>query len=296
MKSKVFSIGVTIIVIITTIVVFRFYLKGNSASLNWIKDLNYEENQVHDMSIGFLNPCPSIPVMIGDKKMKLEFDTGNAEGIFITTAIKGKVDYDITGKSTELNADGTYRGNGTSILLKSVDVFGEKYSNVKSSLTDWRMYGFFKINGTIGLEYFKNKIVTLDYKNKKIAISDKPIDYNKLQNDKYTLLPLESLNTCNDKDLLFFQGEVNGKKSTIYLDTGSNRSFINLEDNNKATTVEVKLGDKKYKFKNLKHDKIGFKYKFEYPLRLAINSDLLKNNHFVITIDKIQNNLIIYQN
>lgn len=295
MKSKFFIIYITIILIIIAATLF-YYLRRNNANIDWINDLSYEEEQVHDMSIGLLNPCPSIPVKIGDKKIDIEFDTGNAEGIFITTAIKGKVDYEVTGKTTSTNADGSYRGDGDSILLKNINVFGQNYANVNSSLTDWRMYGFFKINGTIGLEYFKNKVVTLDYRNKKIAVSNKPIDYSKLQKDKYTILPLESPNASNEKNLLFFQGEVNGEKSTIYLDTGSTRSFMNLEDNNKANSVDVKLGDRKYKFEKLKHDKIAFTDKFKYPLRLAINSDLLKSNHFVIIIDKIQNNLIIYQN
>jgi hypothetical protein len=293
LKSKVFIIAAAVILAI--IVLVLVYPRRSNADIGWIKDLNYEENQVHNMSIGLLNPCPVIPVKIGDKEVKLEFDTGNSEGIFITTAIKGKVEYEVTGKNTEYNSDGTFRGESSSISLKSVNVLGDEYSDVKSSLADWKMYGFFKFNGTVGLKYFKNKIVTLDYKNKKIAVSSKAIDYSKLQSDKYTILPLVTSKLSNEKDLLFFEGEVNGEKGTIYLDTGSTRSFLNPMGN-KTTTAEVKLGNKKYKFKGLRNDSIGFNDKFEYPLRLAINSDLLKYNHFVITIDKIQNNLIIYKN
>lgn len=50
----------------------------------------------------------------------------------------------------------------------------------------------------------------------------------------------------NEQDLLFFEGEVNGEKSTIYLDTGSNRSFFNLND--VGDEIEVKLGEKAYTF------------------------------------------------
>lgn len=293
MKYKFLAIC---IIIVTAIVTIRqLYYKSNNTNIEWIKDLNYKENQVHDISFGLFNPCPSIPISINDKEIKLLFDTGNADGLLLTTAIKGKVDYIITGKSTALNADGTYRGDGNTILLKNISVFGDEYSNVNTTLTNWRMYGFFKTNGTIGMEYFNNKIVTLDYKNKKIAVSDNAIDYSKFPKNKYTIVPLISPILSNEKDLLFFQGEVNGEKSTIYLDTGSTRSFVNLEGN-KVKNAELKLGDKEYKLKDLKLGEIGLKDKFEYPLRLAINSDLLKLNHFVITIDKIKNNLIIYQN
>jgi len=291
LKFRCFIIGIAILLAITILI--QFYLKGNNADSNWIQDLNYEESQIHDVSFGLLNPCPFIPVKIGDKEVELLFDTGNGDGIFITTALEGKIVYEIVGETTELNGDGTYRGEGKSIILKSINIFGEEYSNIIAPFTNWRMYGFFKNNGAIGLEYFNNKVVTLDYRNKKIAISSKTLFYNKLQNDKYTVIPLLS----NEKHLLFFEGEVNGKKSTIYLDTGSTRSFINVEDA-KTNEVEVKLGDRKYKFNSnhLKQDEISFEDEFKYPIRFAINSDLLKKNHFVITIDKIQNKLVIYQN
>ena len=294
-KFKSYIIEIAIIT--TLLIIFLlFCFKKNDADMNWIKDLSYKESQIYDISFGLFNPCPSIPVKIGNTEVKLGFDTGNGAGIFITNALKGKFDYEIMGTTTELNADGTYRGDGKSISLKSINVFGEEYQNVISSLTDWRMYGFFRINGTIGLKYFDNRIVTLDYKNKKIAISSKALDYSKLQNEKYTILPLIKSNLSNEQDLLFFEGEVNGEKSTIYLDTGSSRSSFNLND--VGPKIEVKLGEKMYTFNSskLRHDEIGFQDKFQYPLKFAMNSDLLKANHFVIIIDKIQKNLIISQN
>jgi len=294
-KFKLIIIGIAII-IIQLIIFTKNFFKENNGDINWINDLNYEESQIYDISFGFFNPCPKIPVTINDKKVDFLFDTGNGSGIFITTVLEKKIDYEIIGKTSELNADGTYRGEGESILLKRINIFDAEYKNVISSLTDWKMYGFSKDNGAIGLKFFDNKVVTLDYKNKKIAISNKALDYSKLQNENYTVIPLISSSLSNEQHLLFFEGEVNGEKSTIYLDTGSSRSCINFE--NADDNIEVKLGDKTYRFSNdkLKYDNIGFKDKFKYPLRLAINSDILKANHFVITIDKIQNNLIICQN
>jgi len=295
LKFKYIIIGIAIIIII--IVLIQIYPKVDITNLNWVKDFNYDESEIHDISIGFLNPCPFIPVKIDDKEVRLLFDTGNGEGLFLTTALKEKIDYEITGKTTELNSDGSYRGEGNAILLKNLTIFNYEYSNVQSILTDWKMYGFFKNNGGIGLKYFKNKVITLDYDNKKIAIGNKALDYNNLQDDRYTVIPLISSNLSNEKDLLFFQGEINGEKSTIYIDTGSTRSVLNF-DNSKDNEIKVKIGDKEYKFNcsKFKYDEIKFQDEFEYPLRLAINSDLLKLNHFVISIDKIQNKLIIYQN
>lgn len=144
--------------------------------------------------------------------------------------------------------------------------------------------------------YFDNHVITLDYKNNKIAVSKKALDYSKLKNDKYTVIPLIKSNLNNEQDLLFIEGEVNGVKSTIYLDTGSSRSFCNFDDT--QAEMKIQLGEKTYTFSrnDFLQDEIGFQDEFKYPLTLAINSDLLKANHFVITIDKIQNNLIIGQN
>lgn len=296
-KRKTYILGVAIVfALLITFIIFVFDFIENKNDINWIKDLSYDENQIYDITFGFFNPCPVIPIKIGNKNVALEFDTGNGMGIFITTALKDMIDYEIVGTTTELNADGTYRGEGTSISLKTIKVFGDEFQNVMSSLNDWRMYGFFKINGTIGLKYFDNKVVTLDYDNKKIAVSNKTLDYSKLQNETYTVLPLIRSNLNNEEDLLFVEGEVNGEKCTIYYDTGSSRSFYSLED--VEDEIVVKLGEKSYTFKRnqLRHDEIGFQDDFKYPLKLAINSDLLKANHFVIIIDKIQNNLILCKN
>jgi len=283
-------------VVITLQIIFCiFCFKKSNADIEWIKDLSYEENQIYDISFNFFNPCPSVPVIIGDKKVKLLFDSGNGVGITLTTALEKEIDYEIIGATTELNSDGTYRGSGKSILLKNIYVFDEEYTDIISSLVDWKIYSSFKIDGMIGLKYF-DKVVTLDYKNKKIAVSNKALDYSKLKNDEYTVLPLIKSDLNNEQDLLFIEGEVNGVKSTIYLDTGSSSSFYNFDD--AQAEIEVKLGKKTYTFNSNKliHDKIGFQDEFKYPLSLAINSDLLKANHFVITIDKIHNNLIIGQN
>lgn len=292
-KFTSYIIGVVIILLIIFSI---FCFRKNNANIKWIKDLSYEENQIYDISFNFFSPCPTVPVKIGDKKVKLLFDSGNGVGITFTTALEKEIDYKTIGTTTELNSDGTYRGNGKSILLKNITVFDEEYTNIISSLIDWKMCSSFKINGTIGLKYFDNKVVTLDYNNKKIAVSNKALDYSKLKNDKYTVLPLIKSNLDKEQDLLFIEGEVNGKKSTIYIDTGSSRSFYNFDDAQRE--IEVKLGKKAYTFNSnkLMHGEIGFQDEFKYPLSLAINSDLLKTNHFVITIDKIQNNLIIGQN
>lgn len=295
MKPKILLTGFVTLSILMIMV--QIYFREKSDQLSWIQDFNYNENQIHDFAVSFLNPCPSISVGLNGIDVELLFDTGCGAGLFLTTAIEGKINYQITGRTTEYNADGTFRGEGKNVLISRMTVFNDEYPDVPASLAEWKMYGFFRNNGGIGLEYFDNKIITLDYKHKKIAVSNEAIDYDKLQKDKYNVLPLLSSDADKENELLFFQGEVNGLKSTIYLDTGSSRSFINVEEGT-GRVAGIKMGNKMYQFsrRKLKNDKIGLQGHFEYPVRFAINSDILKTYHFVVTIDKIQNNLILYQN
>jgi hypothetical protein len=271
---------------------------NNDKKLGWISDFNYKETQIKSFFYVEHTSRPFIPILINGQEVTIMFDTGNSEGITLTTAISDKIDYEVNGTSTTLNPDGSYRGDTQLIKIKNINILGEEYSNVKSQISDWKLYSGEKFNGLLGLEYFRNKIVTLDYRNNKIAISDKEIDYKKLNTEKYKVIPLVKSIITNRSDLIYFQGEVNGEKSIIYLDTGYPCSLIDLKENNNSknyNTAQVKLGNKQYKFKNLRSQEINRGENFEYPVRLIIGSDILKSNNFLITIDKIQNKLIFSQ-
>jgi hypothetical protein len=292
MKTRLICIFIGICLLLTVIV------GCNNKKFGWIRDFNYKESQIKGLLNVENTSCPFIPILINGQEVSIMFDTGNSQGLALTTAIRNKIDYDVTGTSTTRNPDGSYRGDIQLINIKNINIFGEEYSNVKSSISDWQLYSSEKFNGLLGLEYFRNKIVTLDYKNNKIAITDKELDYKKLDTEKYTIIPLIKSSIANRSDLLYFQGDVNGEKSIIYLDTGYSRSFVDLKENNNSNndnTVQVKLSNRQFQFKNLRCQEIKRGENFEYPVKLIIGSDILKSNNFVITIDKIQNKLILSQ-
>lgn len=293
MRTRHISIIISSFLLLTTLIVGC--KKDNK--LSWINDFNYEESQVKSFS-NEITPSPSIPILINGKQVNIMFDTGNSQGLLLTTAISSDIDYEVTGTSKTYNADGTYRGDIQSIKVKKINIFGQDYSDVKSSISDWRIFGNVEFNGLIGLKYFQNKIVTLDYKNNKIAITDKEIDYKKLNAKKYIIIPLIKSSLTDRSDLLYFQGEVNGEKSIIYLDTGYSTSRIDLKENKNSkddNIAQVKLGNKHFQFKKLRGQEINRGENFEYPVRLVIGSDILKSNNFIITIDKMQNKLIFSQ-
>lgn len=277
----------------------------------WAKELEYDTSNLYDISLS-MNGIPEIPVNINNKTVKLLFDTGTSRDIQVTTAIENQIDYTILGNSTATNADGSYRGDTKSIQIKEFEVFGEKHYNINATLADWRMSSGTEINGTVGLQYFLNKRVTLDYKNKKIAISTKPLSDDFLKQNNYTVMQLIKAPEFQG-NILYVPGTVNGQKTIIYVDTGIVPSHIegsiaaglssfqnspsknNNSDFNKLyREVPVVLGNQEFKIKNIFEHPIKRGTDFEYPVTMVLGSDQLKN--FLVTIDKIDNRLILKEN
>lgn len=42
-----------------------------------------------------------------------------------------------------------------------------------------------------------------------MAVGTRPLDYIRLIDDRYTIIPLLSTNLSNEKNIVFFQGEIN---------------------------------------------------------------------------------------
>jgi hypothetical protein len=49
------------------------------------------------------------------------------------------------------------------VKVNEINVFGDVYKNIETSISDWSMFSSRKFNGTIGMAYLKSKVVTLDY-------------------------------------------------------------------------------------------------------------------------------------
>lgn len=264
---------------------------------SWIKDLNYKAEEVHNIRISDIGNFPLVPVCINGKEIEVLFDTGNSSGFEVTNAIEEKVDLEtVEGKKvTATFPDGSYRGEGRTVRIKALDIWEKEYTDVESTLTDWRMYGDIPCNGMLGLGYFRNQVITLDYKNAKMAVSDRPLDYNKISGNKYNVVPLLKPPE-RQKDLLYFEGEVNGQKSVIFLDTGSSQSFVDMEEEKTpGGEVKMKIGESEYKFKDVRQKEINRGVEFAYPVRFILGAERLRARQWVITIDKIENKLLIHR-
>lgn len=303
-KTKAAVIIGIVIVIVSISAFFAYrYIPILFADKTWIKELGYKENEVHKLTFDWFGDrsCPEIPVKVGNKEYKFGFDTGCGKGILFTNAVENKIDYDLLGKTEELDRDGSHRGWSKSVKVSEIDVFGSSYNNIQTTISDWSMYSSKKFNGTIGLAYFKSKVITLDYAGHRIAISSKPIDYSKLNPDKYTILPLYKTTTKGQQDLPFFEAEYNNKQVAVYLDTGKNYSYLNNPDSNsligdkpnKFFDIPIKIGNMQMTLKEVTEAKNFAQVEgLPYPVMIELNSDEIWKCNLLVTFDLIEQKII----
>lgn len=180
-------------------------------------------------------------------------------------------------------------------------VFGESFKNINTSIADWSMFSSSKFNGLIGLAYFDSKVITLDYIGHRIGISNKPIDYAKLDKDKYVVLPLYKTTSEGQQDLLFFEAEYNNQPVIVYLDTGKNYSYIynsqcSSSMNDKPTkhhNVPLKIGSLELKLKGITEvNDIDQADGLPYTTMIEMNSDQIWKCKLLVTVDLIDQYII----
>ncbi len=269
----------------------------------WAERLDYRQDELYPIKIQ-INSIPLVEVKVNDSPLWVIFDTGCSTGFSLTSAVENSIEHKVTGKSTELNPDGSYRGETTLASITSLEIFGVMYAPVKTSFTDWRIFSTLKFNGLLGLKYFKDKRVTIDYKQSIIGITDRPFVYETLEEFKGAAVPLLEAKG-GQADLIYVVGQIRGKSTVIYLDTGSSASFIDpsMLDASEIKTgkrysfaenVVMSIGDFPFTAKRLRVQEQRRGVKFEYPQTVKLGSDVIRD--FLITIDKITNLLILEKN
>lgn len=306
MKSK-FIMRIIILICFLIVLVGGYFGYRNyriqSADSTWITDLGYEESEIYRLTFDWIGyrGCPEIPVIIGNDEYRLGFDTGNGSGIFLTYALENKIDYTLLGEGEEFNRDGSHRGWNKRVIIDEFTVLGNTYENVETSISDWTMFSSKKLNGTIGLNYFKSKIITLDYIGHRIGISSNPIDYTKLNLDEYVVLPLYKTTTQGQEDLPFFEAEFNGESVIVYLDTGTNHSYV-YNPNSKLSFADkpkgslnapLKLGGIEMMLQDMVEvNNFAQVDGLHYPTMIGLNSDQLWKSNLLVTFDLIQQKII----
>jgi hypothetical protein len=274
-----------------------------SQRTNWAERYDYRADELHPIKLQ-TNSIPLAEVRVDGSPLWVIFDTGCSTGFSLTSAVEAKIAHEVTGKSKERNPDGSYRGETTLATIASLEVCGAKYAPVETSFSDWRIFSSLKFNGLLGLRYFKNKRVTIDYQSKIIGVSSRPLVRRASEDFPMAEVPLMQA-SGNQADLVYVLGKVKTSPTVIYLDTGSSASFIDpgildagdiKKDKNRllAENVEMSIGDLYFTVKRLRVQEQRRGVSFEYPQTVKLGSDVLKD--LLLTIDKISNRLIIQKN
>ena len=269
----------------------------------WAERLDYRQDELYPIKLQ-INSIPLVEVKVNGSPLWVYFDTGCGTGFSLTSTVEDTIQHKVTGKARELNPDGSYRGETTLATIASLEVFGDVYAPVKTSFTDWRIFSDLKFNGLLGLKYFKDKRITIDYKQRLIGITDKPFAYDTLEDFKRGVVPLLEA-TGGQADLIYVVGQVRGQATVIYLDTGSSASFIDpsMLDASEINTgkrysfvenIEMSIGDLPFIVKRLRVQEQRRGVKFEYPQTVKLGADVIKD--FLFTVDKIANRLILERN
>jgi hypothetical protein len=270
---------------------------------DWAEKWDYRPDELHSIKLQ-TNSIPLVEVRVNGSPLWVIFDTGCSTGFSLTSAVEGKIAHQVTGTSKERNPDGSYRGETTLATIASLEVFGTKYAPVETSFSDWRIFSRLKFNGLLGLRYFKNKRITIDYRSKIIGISGRPIVDRASEDFPADVLPLLQP-SGSQADLIYVLGKVKSHPTVIYLDTGSSASFIdpsmwepgeNKTDKRHllAENVEMSIGSLSFTVKRLRVQEQRRGVSFDYPQTVKLGSDVIRD--FLITIDKIANRLIIEKN
>lgn len=305
MKHKKLIFSLSTVLILAFLIIggyFLFqYISVLTEDKSWIQDFSYQEDEVHNLSLDRAG-CPIIPITIKGNRIPFIFDTGNNPGFLLTNLLEKKVDYTLLGQTEQLNRDGSHRGWSKTVRVNEFSVFGKSHTDVKTTIADWDMFSSEPFNGLIGLKYFSSQVITLDYTGRKIAVTSRAIDYSKLDANKYVVLPLLKSNQDGQDNLLFFEATFNGGPISVYLDTGKSLSYLYNPDstyspgtgkpNTSKRDITITLDNMKLPLEGVVEAKLAQVSDLPHPVTIELNSDQIKKNNLVITIDLIRHRII----
>jgi hypothetical protein len=86
------------------------------------------------------------------------------------------------------------------------------------------MFSSEPFNGTVGLDFFLDRRLTLDYRSRRVGVTVSPLP-EQLDRKRYLSVGLVGP-PKSQGHILYARARVNGREAIVYLDTGYNVSFI----------------------------------------------------------------------
>ena len=258
----------------------------------WSHDLGYRKAQLYPLTLAG-SGCPLIEAEVSGAKVSLMLDSGTARGFLITNNAPS-IPHQVEERIEELNADGSHRGEGFRIRVETVSVLGEVFKNVAGDLADWQMYSSEPFDGTVGLDFFLARRLTLDYRARRVGATASPLP-KKLDRRHYLSVDLVEPPESQGH-ILYARAKVNGREAIVYFDTGYNVSFIDPAFAEGLTRAErpgkfkvfrervpIELGGHTFILDDLRESPVRRGSGFDLPVALLLGSDVL--SRFIVTID-----------
>ncbi|MBZ5500391.1 MAG: retropepsin-like domain-containing protein [Acidobacteriia bacterium] len=208
-------------------------IEGTSVS-RWPRELGYKQTELYPLALTNLG-CPLIEVDVDGTKIRLMLDTGTSRG-FLLTNHAPETRYRIEGRHAELNADGSHRGEAAGIRVETMTVPGKVFKSVGGSLSEWTMFSSEPFDGTVGLDFFLDRRLTLDYRSRTVGTTTAPLP-EKFDPKRYIIVDLIDP-PGSQGHILYGRARVNGREAIVYFDTGYNVSFIDPEFSEGLASVE----------------------------------------------------------
>jgi hypothetical protein len=258
----------------------------------WAQVLGYRDNELYRLTVGPLG-CPFVEVDVSGTNVSLMLDSGTARGFVITNHVP-VIPHRTEERIEEVNADGTHRGESFRIRADKISVLGKTFENVTGTLSDWRMFSSEPFNGTVGLDFFLDRRVTLDYQSGRVGATASPLP-PRLDPKRYVVVDLVEP-PKSQGHILYGRARVNGREALVYFDTGTNVSFIDPAFAEGLARVErsgrfkvfregvpMEIGGRTFVFDDLREDPIRRGPGLDLPVALLLGSDVL--SRFIVTID-----------
>lgn len=281
------------------IIVFGFWLlvvslllgcRSNTARKEWGNMYGFEKEEVFNIEIkdyGF----PYIRSKINNIEINMMFDTGNMNGISVSSEISKRLKLTKIGEIIHMDSAGNIRGSFNVFDSEKIFVFGREIKGEK-------IYESFSndLDGIIPPSLLLKNRFTIDYNNKFIGVSKNSYPDTDINKEIFSLIPNKKY-----PGMPVVEGVVNGQKVLIQLDTGKSRTCVdeslikklNLPLNDRGYEINnIKLGSFNFSITNAKKTSFkGISEGYPQPIMLGIGSDIISK--IVFTVDYPNEKVII---
>lgn len=257
---------------------------------DWVSALDYRADEVQQISIGAYG-YPFVRLQVNDVELELPFDTGNMVGLSLAPAWLQRLSLPRIDEWRSRASDGTLRGTYGIHEAGRVVAFGMEARNE-------RVFEFIHpdLPGLLGPQLLRKKRFTLDYRNRVLAITDRPLTAVLESAGELKLLP-----SSRREDLLLVWGEIHGRRVLMQIDTGKSRTTIDPE---LASSLELEESEDGVVVEGLLFGELEFAVPsaklvvlrqidpdLSEPILVGIGSDII--NQVVMTVDRIGGRLLV---